>query len=217
MGAIYYLGGTTSDLSGGNDFNKYLEESTGSETNVQVGIAGGTTETSYGFTRANVPGLDEFNTGTITVKVKPYSLATGYIYASVSASRVNASGVVQETSEVSDEQNLLSTDPYSFVIPSKDWGSGSSTDRLRINYHFRNGHPAQAKAFYLSLGTSDSSVTTTFGDEPPVSKTLIGKYNIEILSELIGKHSIELGTSLIGKYDIEVLSELIGSTISSGT
>lgn len=168
MSSTYYLGATNSDLSGGREFSKYLEEITETAGTISLQIPSGTSygDPSYAFTRTDIPLNDSWETGEITVKVNITDGGNGRGFLKVSASRVNSSGVVQETTSETAEQALGSIGVLTFTIPSMNWSAGSLGDRLRINYYFRSNHNVQDATCTIQTGTTDTEVITPITIDP---------------------------------------------------
>jgi hypothetical protein len=162
----YYLNSTTSDLSGGNDYNKVLHTvTTKVETVGPFTILRKSTEESYAWTNSSMPNNDAWETGAFTVKVNVTQLSsTTYLYLNVRVDRVDSAGNVQESSDVSTEQQMTSTGVKTFSIASKDWTDGSATDRLRLAYIWRNSKTNADYTATISQGDVnsyvDGSVTT---------------------------------------------------------
>jgi len=157
--AICYLGSVNSDLSGGDDFNKELARSLGAETTLSVPMAKGATETSYAWSTPDCPNNADWETGEIVVKVD-VSTASADIYLSVNAVRVNAAGAAQESATATAEQSLASVAVYTFTIGSKDWTAGNATDRLRIDYIFRNNKGTATRSCAIDTYTANASITS---------------------------------------------------------
>ncbi len=168
MSAIFYLGSTNSDLTGGREFSKYLEENTETAGTIDLTIPSGTAygDPSYAFTRESIPLNDNWETGSITVKVNITDAGNARGFMKVSASRINSTGTVQETSAESGEQALDITGVLTFSIPSMTWTSGNVGDRLRINYYFRSNHHNQPASGTIETGTTNTAVETPIVIDP---------------------------------------------------
>jgi len=153
MAKTYYLGSTNSDLTGGADFSKYLEDSAASGT-LSFTIAKAATETQYAFTRSGSPGLSEFPTGSIEVKVN-VTTASADVYLSVNVHRINSAGTIQESAGATAEQQLSATGVYTFTTASKDWAAGNATDRIRVDFICRNSETNATRT--IAFGTDSSS------------------------------------------------------------
>jgi len=156
----YYLSNTDSDLSGGADFNKVLATVTEAASSISAEIAASTTETSYAWTRSDFPNNADWETGSITVEVD-VTVANTKLLINVSASRVNSSGAVQETSDnpaLGEQECSLGL--HTYLIPIKDWAAGNATDRIRINYIIRNSFSHGAQSTTIETGTTDTEVIT---------------------------------------------------------
>ena len=159
--ANYILSDLSIDLSGGDDFDLRLFFGVGrpAPNEVTVAVVSGATEISYGYTIADHPQNNDWATGTIDVRVliNTSSLA---MFLAVDASRISATGTVLETSAQTAEQLLGDPIGYDFAIPSEDWDPGSFTDRLRINYHFRNDSVHGQASVKIAINSIETDVTT---------------------------------------------------------
>lgn len=162
--ATYILKIGNSDLSGGSDFDKELSSGTESANSVTARTAGGSTETSYAYTVANVPNNNDWNTGTITVEVN-ITTANSNVELSMSASRLDSAGSVQETSSATAEQNCGSTGVLNFTIPSTNWSAGACGDRLRINYIFRETAGMSPQDVIIETGTTNTEHVTVIDED----------------------------------------------------
>ena len=172
--SIFYLGSTNSDLTAGQSFSKYLEQST--ETAGTISITrndNSTYQTDYAFTRGSIPDNPAWESGSIAVKVRVTAVNRS-ITMRVSASRVNSSGAVQETTSTTATQSLSSAGTtYTFTIPSYSWSGGANGDRLRINYESVGSHHVQNSSVTIQTGTIETEVNTPIEispfDEPTIS------------------------------------------------
>lgn len=137
----FYLTANSSDLGDGDGtgrFDKDLEESYGSPTWKSIIPGSGSSESSYGFTEAGVPNNADWETGNfvVTIYVLPNSESAN-ISLKVRVSRINGSGIVQESSDWSETQTLdIADHQYNFEVPSKNWSSGNASDRMMVIYRF---------------------------------------------------------------------------------
>lgn len=170
MATTYRLTDVTSDLSGGADFSNDLIRTSGPSPptpeqpgDVSVSIGPVSTEISFAWTIADDPNNADWETGTITVEVE-VTTASSAIDLLFTASRVNSSGAVQETSGFSNTETLSSTGSYNFTIPSKDWSAGAVGDRIRINYRFTNTslHGNNTVAFEANTDLTEHVTQITF-------------------------------------------------------
>lgn len=163
----FYLSDDASDLSvSGGDFDNKLLEETESDGFEVVIVNDSDTETNHAWTDAGVLNNDDWETGPILVRVNLIDSGDPVMYLRLSASRVNSSGVVQESTSWTAQQLLdevvSGTRQYYFIIPPKDWASGNTGDRLRVNYEFENtGYsiPGQAQVV-LETGLETSMIGT---------------------------------------------------------
>lgn len=160
MAQTFYLGSTASDLTGGADWNRYLEQTTETAGTVNAPVAAGATEVQYGFTRAGVPS-GGIVPGDFTVELENTQASTAR-HASIQLHRVDSSGVVQASSSISAEQTLSPTGVKTFSFTGVDLGTWSSGDRLRVDYRFRNSG-GLASTFIIRTGTTDTEVVTPDG------------------------------------------------------
>ena len=171
----YCLTSIDSDLSGGDYFDKELrlnpEEA---ETTQAVVVSSSSTETSYGFTSLNSPGNDDWETGKFVAKVTTTTNASN-LNLSISVSMVEADGSVVTTSSTSNEQNLDNAGTYIFIVPSIDFSPGNITDRIRVNYIFRNS--SLAAGVYIKVNSEDTQLSTLIIKK--VRGTVTSDYEIE--------------------------------------
>lgn len=171
--ATYILKSGTSDLSGGADFDRDLSTGTESAGSLSPSIAAASTEVSYSYTVSGVPNSNDWATATISVEL---NITTGNskIFLTMSASRLNSAGVVQETSGNADEQRINQVKIYDFTIPAYDWGSAGDpqlqSDRLRINYSFRNSDSMAAQAATFDTGTINCEHVTSIIEDQFILK-----------------------------------------------
>jgi hypothetical protein len=137
-----YLSNTASDLGGGADFSNALVGAPPALTSLSVPVAALTTEESYAFTDAGVPGRDGF-TGNFTVRVDFLDVTAPAPGVTITTrlTRVDAAGVVQVQSAISGGANRSSASfpgliTYSFA--NVNLGTWAPGDRLRIDYRFQN-------------------------------------------------------------------------------
>jgi PKD repeat protein len=170
----FYLNNTTSDLSGGADWNRVLLTQTSVNSIVSASIQRSSTETQYAWTNSTMPNNTAWEAGAFTVKVNVTALgSTSYLWLNVQVDHVNSAGNVIESSATSTEQQMTSTGVKTFSIASKTWTDGASTDRLRLRYIMRNSRSNADYAFTISQGDLNSyvngSVTTNHRHTPPVA------------------------------------------------
>lgn len=158
MPSSYYLSAANSGLGGGADFSKELVRTgptTGSQT---FAIAAGATETSYGSAPGYDPGgrIDNFDDPlTYDIWVE-FSTLNANVELSVSVSRLNEAGAVQETSSATAAQQLTGSATFQFSLTA-DIGPWNPGDRLRVNYHFHNTDGANAQSVEMEFGDLDYS------------------------------------------------------------
>lgn len=155
-----YLTDTTSDLTGGEDFNNILSLDIGTASSISVTVGNLATETSYFFTDIGALPSNDWDTGTIVIEVNVTTAVD--IDLRLNASRVNSAGSVQETATQTALQSLNSTGVKTFTIASQNWTAGNCTDRLRLEFEFtsNNDHGGLLTTIFES-NTTDSEVTIT--------------------------------------------------------
>lgn len=154
MSALYYVTNTDSDLSGGADFNKKLLTSAGSSANLTLNFGNSEARTSYAFTEPNVQVVQgEIATYTITVN---FSTTNAQGRLAISLSRLNSAGTVQQTSPATAEQTTGAN--RTFTLTDVNIGEFSATDRLRVNFLFRN-NSTMAQSWDITFGTSTVDVS----------------------------------------------------------
>lgn len=192
MALVLYLRSTNSDLTGGNDFSKVIDGGTSSSANIAQNTARSATEVAYGFTPANFLSDYEWTPGAITVVARPSASSTN-MYLKVSASRITSSGAFIETTGQSNEIRFNSTSAQTMTIPSYSWGTPNSTDRLRINYSFRNAS-TKAVTMNLSSNTVDAKVTL------PFEEITVRQYDETGLLQVVLVSATNLNESLSDEY-----------------
>lgn len=154
----YLLRAADSDLSGGADWNKQLLYGTEGAATLSASILKTATETQYGYSNASIPYNAAWPTGNWTVRVY-VTTGSSYIYGSVSISRVNSAGTVQQTCTVSGEQQMTNAGSYTFSFTNLAWTAGAVGDRIRINYLFRNSKTNGSISIVIRTGTDTDVVT----------------------------------------------------------
>jgi hypothetical protein len=158
MARTYYLKGTDSDLTGGADFSKALEETTGTLASQSISIAANATEVSRAFTPSGEPGVSGV-TGDYVVNVA-LSVSNMSVLLAVQLHRVNSAGTIQNSSSISAEQTTAATLQFSF--PAQGLGTWAAGDRLRVDYRFRNSNTMSAQSVDIDYNTSGGQVDTPF-------------------------------------------------------
>src|SRR3989344_1901095 len=158
--ATYYLKSKNSDLTvAGGDFDKEISADTETAGSITVSIPPDTIERSGGHTKPYKPNNADWETGSITIKVK-VTTANSNITLSILARRLSASGSILQSSGFSSTQTLSTTGVFTFTIPSFDWTAGNCTDRLMIDYNFRNtATHGSAQSVVIESGTADTAIT----------------------------------------------------------
>ena len=159
MATIYTLRATTSDLSGGADFDADVEEGTVGAGSWSPAIApGGTPEVSRGYTIAGNPGAQGGSgSRSFTVEVD-VTVAANNTTLAIQLHRVNSSGTIQSSGTKSTPQSMASsvTLTYNFT---DDLGTFASGDRWRIDYEFINSHAHTTRTPTIATGTSNTEHT----------------------------------------------------------
>ena len=157
----YLLTDLSTDLTGGDDFDQQLWFGFGrpSPNTITISVPALSTETSYGYTEPEYPNNSNWESGVITVEVFVTTAAAG-MFLDVESSRITATGTVQETTGKAGEQAMSTTGLLNFTIPSQNWNAGTDTDRLRINYIFRNGNSHGSTNVKIQVNTDDCEVVT---------------------------------------------------------
>ena len=152
MSTTYYVTNSTSDFSGGADFNYVVSKTAGTASETTITIAKGATETSYAWTASGDPSTLGTSTGTYSVEV---DVTTGesQITLAIYFERVNSSGTVQATQGASQGSVSLSAGVKTYSYTNPSLGTWASGDRLRLKYTFVN-----------TAAHSNLSVGITFND-----------------------------------------------------
>ena len=156
----FYASNSTSDLSGGADFNFKLLETTSASGTFDVSVLKAATETSYFYTELGIPGAAGIEQGVA------YSLKMNVVTGSSSMnckcwlSQVDASGGLLYGSPESELITLTSG------VKTFNWGTGgylgpwSAGSRLRIAVDFINLAAHATTVVTLGFNTTDSEFTT---------------------------------------------------------
>jgi hypothetical protein len=158
---VYFLSNTDSDQTGGLDFNKALVSSSPAIGTISFSVNTNTTETSFAWTPAGLPGLLGI-TGSYTVRVV-VSTANNNGRLAISLSRVNSAGVVQTTSTATAEQTT-SAGTLTFSLGSVNLGTWAAGDRLRVNYVFRNASTMTAITLAINADGLNTDVDVPWTD-----------------------------------------------------
>jgi len=134
-----YLAWSFSDIQTSPTFNFVLtEELDAAGEEIWIFTAPNTTETFYGFTEIGSPQNTKWETGDIVVTLYLPG-QSGLTETSVSVSRVDADGVVLETSDTTEAQRgLFFKDLFEFTLSDVAWKNGKNSDRLRLDIHVRD-------------------------------------------------------------------------------
>jgi hypothetical protein len=159
MPTSYFLSSTDSDLIGGGDFTKLLDDTAAARSTLAFTVANEATETSHGVTDVGVPSADGGSgSQSWTVKVD-VDVGSTSIFCSVRVTRINAAGSQQAISAATAEQQCTAG-VKTFTLSLVDLGTWAAGDRLRVLYLFRssNAHGGAA-GITIGLNTADSEVT----------------------------------------------------------
>jgi hypothetical protein len=163
----FYLGSTTSDLSGGADFNRYLEPDPDGNATITFSIVTGSTEVSRGFTRAGGVPAGATPTSTYYVGLDLRSMTgvsdSDELSVGVQVHRTNNAGTVQTSSAVAQgPRGLHMTDfpaTYEIPIPGTALGTFAADDRLRVDYRFEHSRSVTGTpVITIGTGTTSSEV-----------------------------------------------------------
>lgn len=171
MPTTYHLNDSTSDLGGGADFNRELITSFGSSSGLAFSVANSSTEDSYGYTQAGIPGATGV-TGNYSIVVS-FSAASSAIQLSVAVARVNSAGVQQAISSFTAEQTTTTGQMFfnGGVLNSVNLGTWAAGDRLRVVFRFRstNAHGGAASVTMLFNGAGDTFMSAPWDTALPAS------------------------------------------------
>ncbi len=172
MGVAYLLSNQAADFSNGRDFDVYLTEYYSEPGTISIAGIGDTADYySYAYSRvdADYPSQSQWQAGEISFNLQVTTGSLKTLMMRVRAQRINASGVVQESTSYSSAIDVTNVGQHSFTIPTHTWSVGQVSDRLRIEFHYyRPDKPANAN---ISIGsgynTSQgySNLITPFGPQ----------------------------------------------------
>jgi hypothetical protein len=160
MATRHYLSRSTSDLTGGSDWNRYLKYNTnGTPETIAASIAVNSIEIQRAFTEALHPGTKASVTGDFTVKVK---ITTGNVNANIAITlhRVDSAGTIQTSSSTTANQ-AASAGTKTFTLTSVNLGTFAETDRLRVDYRM-TGIAMGAVTITLATEDPDCYIETPF-------------------------------------------------------
>jgi hypothetical protein len=168
MPTVYYLKATNSDLTGGADYTKRLDDTVASAGTLSVPLApGGGNEDSLAFTPSGTPGAAGV-TGNYTVEVNVTTAASSTT-VQVAVARVNAAGTQQAISSFTATQSTGATGVKTFTLNSINLGTWAAGDRLKVVYRWRNTHSSATRTPVIQTGTTSTEVTAPWS--PPVPLT----------------------------------------------
>lgn len=138
MARLYYPTTVTSDLSGGADFNRYMNPTTSfTSTGLTFATASAATEISYCFTVAASPSFVGALSGNYTVSID-IATANSNLTLSVQLNRINSAGTVQTAGGFATGQVLTTTGQKTFTFTALSLGTWAETDRLRLDVRIIN-------------------------------------------------------------------------------
>lgn len=159
----YLLKAAASDLTGGADWTKELSLETETSGTLSCTIAASSTEVQYATTPATVPGLVRWPTGDWAIAVE-VTTGNSNIYLGLRLVRTNASGTLQErrpdrsTIATAEEQQCTAgVKAFTFSVLSWTEGASAGTDRLRVEFYFRNA-AGTSQAVTIRTGTTNTEV-----------------------------------------------------------
>ncbi len=177
----YYLRSTSSYLSDGGAFSKIMSTSYTSETSFQTSVPLMSTVYGYFYTESQVPLNGNWGTNSFNVNLYLSPESGVFLYAKVRITRVNYAGVVQESSDWSDEQQIASESQYLFSCDNIEWTSGNYKDRIRIDVAYRNASAATA----YNMGTYvDGSSNYSYVESPINCEYIV--YNLRSINSDLG-------------------------------
>lgn len=147
----YFLYSTNSDLTAaGATYNKYMLPNligslSASIQSTSIPTLGNMTASFFCYQFH--PG-DHGQAGSYTASMQ-ISTANNNTLLSVRWHRINSTGTIQSSTNVTPEQTISATGTYTFLSSSVDLGTWANDDRLRVDYMFRNANnmSAQTSAF----------------------------------------------------------------------
>lgn len=143
--STFYLTDDDSDLAdtpspySDSYWDMTLAEETGTTFVVLTGT-GNDTETFYWFTKENVPYNDDWEDGAV-LAIFDVLQPNSEVHVRFRVTRVNSSGVVQESTTWSDWQEGVSYGELSLLIEGVTWTSGSRSDRMRFDLEVYSDWP----------------------------------------------------------------------------
>ena len=162
-------GGVNNELTGTTTTSRDILTTTAAAATVATSQpTTGATEIGYAYTLSNVPGASGV-AGTWTVEVNvTVAFATSMI--AVQIHRVNSTGTVQASSTTTAEQAGSSTGVKTFSVDASGIGTFGATDRVRVDYRFRNTSTMTAGGPTIQFNTVDAQIIMPDAvvDEPRV-------------------------------------------------
>ena len=193
MGVAYLLSNEIADFSNGRDFDVYLTEYYSEPGTINIASIGDTADYySYAYSRADAdyPSQNQWQAGEMSFYLQVTVGSNKTLMMRVRAQRINASGIVQESTSYSSAVDVTNVGQHSFTIPTHTWSAGQATDRLRIEFHYyRPDKPASA-SISIAVGHNTpqglSSLTTVFSPQYSLqgSGTELDPYLISTVQEL---------------------------------
>lgn len=161
----YFLYSTNSDLTNGSaTYNKYLLPNLigGPSASIQnISLTANANLTASCFTYQLHPG-DHAQTGSYTASLQ---VSTGNANINLSARfhRINSAGTIQSSSVTTPEQAITTATTYTFLSSSVDLGTFANTDRIRVDYLFRNARNNTQTAAFQYNQTGSFTVIAAYG------------------------------------------------------
>jgi hypothetical protein len=159
MAIQFFLTNTTSDRTGGANFNLTLSTTSVASATSAFSCSANATEADFAWTVVGTPGAAGLSTGTFTVK-RVITAAHANLRFNVGVARVNATGVVQSGPVMSTEDaGGTGTKTWNIVNPAL--GTWVAGDRLRVTYQTRNVSTG-SRSWTETIGGTAVTVDTPF-------------------------------------------------------
>lgn len=171
----FYLHSADASYSNGYYFDKLLKTTTQTSSTVTMTAPDKDTTFYSGFfySESGIPHNADWEDGDIVVKVNVTTAPAKSAGLKIRAQRRNSSGVVQESTAYTAEQDLVSgTGVYTFTISNATWTAGADTDIFSLDFAYRNIDSHSSNSVTFETGTSDAEVTTGFTVEEPRTVTM---------------------------------------------
>lgn len=158
MATFYLQQRDAEGLAGGGAWSKTLSTDLSTPGSITFTIPNSTTTPCLAITNRQSPGNADWADGTVTVKIR-VTTANSSAFLATQLVRFNSSGVAQENTGNSTEQNISATGVYTFTHTSTTWTAGACDDRFAIWFYFRssNLHGGDISVT-VETGTTDEEV-----------------------------------------------------------